>query len=144
MKKILTVLISMILIIGLTACGSNKKEEHIPKRATIDANGGYGMNYHVILFMPVSGGGYISYVSIDLYMDDLGSHRGDEILWKNYLGDDLAIEESGENLTHIRVNVDAKTVNVTGYTLDGFRMINGNYKVETSSLDSWGIPTDRE
>jgi len=143
MKKILTVLISMILIIGLTACGTNEKH-YIPKRAIIDTNGGYGMSYHVILFMMVSGGGYISYVSMDLYMDDLGSHRGDEILWKNYLGDDLAIEEGGENLTHVHVNVDAKTVNVTGYTLDGFRMINGNYKVETSSPDSWGIPTDRE
>jgi len=131
-----------ICIFSLIACGSSKKDDTAPKRAIVHNTGGYGMQYKVDLFMPVHDRYGYYYVQIDMYMDDLNKVNGSEILWKNYLGDDLALEEGGENLENVSVTVGTDTVQVKGFRQEGYNDANGKYKIETTSPDSWGIPYD--
>lgn len=141
MKKILMVLSSLILIFGLIGCGSHKKKI-IPNRATVDVNGGYGMQYHVAIYMLEYPGGQPYYVRVNIYMDYLGTVKGNDILWKNYNGDDSALEEGGEDLSNVRVIINEDIVEVQGFVQEGYADINGKYTIETSSPDSWGVPYD--
>ena len=100
------------------------------------------MQYHVAVYMLEYPGGQPYYVKVNMYMDYLGTIRGNDILWKNYNGDDVALEEAGEDLNDVRVIIDEHTVEIKGFVQDGYADINGKYRIETSSPDSWGVPID--
>ena len=142
MKKImigLGILIMMCLVVG---CGVNCLSKP-PKRAIMHNTGGMGMQYHFTIYIPGTGVQHSpscptwTYGTIEIYSDNLGNQRGDEVLWNNIYGE-VGFSDYGENPHNIQLFLSKDKVLISGWA----DAQNGTYKVETSSPDSWGVPID--
>jgi len=144
MKKIMLTM-SILIMILLSACCNDKKPPH---RAIYSKTSGYEMQYHIILYEPFSDGGGHSikcgswhYIPTHIYTDKLGSLNGTEIIWKNLDGDDFPFATGGQNSSDIHVVIQNNTIKVQGFSYkSGNDTMNGTYKIETTSPDSWGVP----
>ncbi|RUM71190.1 MAG: hypothetical protein DSZ08_03385, partial [Sulfurovum sp.] len=91
MKKIV---LFIIMILGVVGCGTNCFSKP-PNRAYFHQTGGYGMQYHISIYMPTALSPHsptlkcseYEYAKIDFYTDDLGQISGDRVIWKNLYGD---------------------------------------------------------
>jgi hypothetical protein len=137
MKKIL---LMIIVSLGLVSCGINC-ESKPPKRAIMHQLGGMGMQYHFSIYIPGSGIQHSAkcpsydYAKIDIYADNLGSLRGDEVIWNNSYGE-VNFTDYGENPHNIQLILSAKQVVISNWTSSN----NGTYEVEDTPPDSWGVP----
>ena len=139
MKKILLLI---IIGFGIIGCGINCSGKP-PKRAYFHQDKGYDMRYHISLYFSAPIGSHsvsvkcteYEYVAIHIYVDDVGVVKGDSIIWKNGRGDEFPLEENGDQGENITVGITNDTVTVNGFQDN---KINGTYKVETTSPDSWG------
>ncbi|MBA1420610.1 MAG: hypothetical protein FAF03_07080 [Epsilonproteobacteria bacterium] len=145
MKKIIILMLVSFLFVG---CGPLGCDGEPPTRATLDENGGYGMRYHFTLYEVLANGGVnphnlsvsckeYEYYKSEIYTDDLGAVNGSQVIWKNrFQGRDMQTSEQMAKLTF--------TFSDTQVQIDGFEneysFENIDYKVETSSPESWGIP----
>lgn len=146
MKKIIILIASIFIAIGLVGClGCGDKKP--PKRAYVHQGGGHGMAHHISYYFPLAILSHSSpctkyeYATIHMYMDHLGALTGDEIIWKNFEGQDVPFEERGESIDNIRVSIDSTKVMLSGL-VSGYKNENGTYKIETSSPDSWSTPIE--
>lgn len=146
MKKILILIGSILITIGLVGClGCGEKKP--PKRAYMHQGGGYGMAYQISYYFPLAMLSHSSpckkyeYVTTHMYMDHLGTLSGDEIIWKNFEGQEIPFGERGESIDNIRVSIDSNTVKVDGL-VSGYKDENGIYKIETTPPDSWDTPIE--
>jgi len=142
MKKIIVSIILGIslLLVGCGAlCGSKP-----PKRAYIFEEGAYGKVYHIGVYVPArllshnpTACSEYEYTSFHLYLDHLGEINGDEIIWKNFQGGDIPLEENGEIRSNIVVKILKDKVIFSGFNDNAN---NGEYTIEQSSPESWGVP----
>jgi len=146
MKKIIILIASIFIAIGLVGClGCDDKKPS--KKAYVHKGGGYGMAYHIAYYFPLAISSHSSpctkyeYATTHMYMDHLGALRGDEIVWKNFEGQDIPFEERGESIDNIRISIDSNIVKVDGL-VSGYKDENGIYKIETTSPDSWDTPIE--
>jgi len=146
MKTIWTLLISIMMSIGLSGCTCNDKKP--PHRAFYNKTSNYGMQYHITLYEAFQDGGAHSiqcgdwhYIPTHIYTDRLGVIEGDEIIWKNLDGQEFPFEENGMSASEVHLNITKKSIEVQGFTYkSGNDTMNGTYRVEVSSPDSWGVP----
>ncbi len=143
MKKIiigLGILVMMCLMVG---CGINCSSKP-SKRAYIHNKGGLGMQYHFVLFEPSgklshsAGCTEYEYIPLHVYVDNMHNVKGDEMVWRNPEGYEVPFAEFGENPEDIRLSINQNQINVSGLR-DGYKNLNGAYKIEVSSPDSWGV-----
>ena len=137
MKKIITglgVLVMMCLVVG---CGINCSSKP-PKIATIESNGGYGMQYHITIYVPTSFSSHndictkFGYDSVNLYLDKLGKLKGSDIVWKNFENYDFPFEENDVNIDDIRVIIESNNIKIYGIK-GGLSEMNGVYMIESSA-----------
>ena len=147
MKKMITIISSLLMIVLLSACTCGKKKP--PHRAIYSQESGYGMQYHIILYQPSYGGathsfrcGSWTYSEFHIYTDNLGAMKGDDVIWKNGGGhfDGLPFSKNGQQMHDINLVITKNNIQISGVKGNIF---NGKYRVETSSPDSWGIRITR-
>jgi len=143
-------ILSLIMILGLIGCGINCKSKP-PKRAVLSQNPANGMRYHFVMYEPVGNAGHTptlkctkyEYGKSHIYVDDLGSVSGDLVLWMAlYQGQtsDMIPLDIKKNATFV---FGESQISITGLS-GGYEYLNGTWKIETSSPNSWGIPITGE
>ena len=136
MKKIILML---VLLFGLISCGINCPSK-LEARAYYYQGKSSMMTYHIGLFFPLSSSSHspslkcprISYLKLDVYTDKLGNVNGDEVIFEDH-GYRYNLDQSVKfffGKDEVRVN------NISDPNVDGI------YKVERSSPNSWGVPID--
>ena len=145
MKRIWTLFISIVMLIGLSGCFFDEKPP--PARAFFNKTSAYGMQYHIILYDPASNGGTHTmkhqswtYSPFHIYTDRLGTLTGEDVIFKNLDECPPPFEENGQNNSDIHLSITKDTINISGVKGGIF---NGTYKVETSPPSSWGIEIDK-
>jgi hypothetical protein len=141
MKKIVLVI---VMILGIVGCGINCPSKP-PKRAYVFNDGGYGMSYHVAVYVPASQLSHnltactkYEYDSFHMYVDHFGTLNGDEIIWKNFEGGEIPFAENGEVQSDITVKIFKDKIVLSGFKDNAE---NGVYKIETTPPDGSLIPT---
>jgi hypothetical protein len=140
MKKIV---LGIVMILGIVGCGINCPSKP-PKRAILSQNSGYGMRYHFILYEPVEGSPHSpsfkcpkqEYLSSNVYTDDLGRVNRNNLVWISFYNEEIPFDETMKKNTFFTFTKEF--VEINGLTGD-FQDLNGKYKIETTSPDSWGI-----
>ena len=143
MKKIGIIFIGIILLFGC-ACGDKKP----PQRALYKKDNISGMQYHIVLYEPFGTGGAHSikcgsweYVPTHIYTDKLGTMNGNDVIWKNLDEMDYPFEQNGQNIRDVHLIISKDKITIQGFNYkSGLNTMNGTYKVETTSPDSWGVP----
>ena len=132
MTKILIILVSLFMIIGLGGCiGCEKKPS---KQAYFHSNGGLSMQYHITIYEPYGklshgiGCTEYEYIPIHIYTDELGKMKGGEVIWRNPDGEEMPFLENGENPAQITLNISKSNISVYGFKS---KNTNGMYKVGT-------------
>jgi len=133
MKKFSFISIIVMICIGLVSCGVNCKGEPSKKAKYVDG-GGYGMQYHFILYYPQGDAGHTpslkctkyTYVAYDVYTDDLGKVSGANVIWHYERGEDNYFNQIKESAIFI---FDKSKVTVSGL-YDGNEYLNGTYPVK--------------
>ena len=85
-KRIIFLVLAGLILVG---CGVNCKGEP-PKKAKYVEGGGYGMQYHFILYYPQGDAAHTpslkctkyTYTPYDVYTDDLGRVSGANVIWR--------------------------------------------------------------
>ena len=130
MKKI--VLITM-MILGLVGCGSTCPSEP-PRYAQYIEGGGYGMQYHFKLYdvrgdaqhTPSLRCTQYTYITTDLYTDDLGNVNIDSIIWiDNYNNNAYPAEQKNQ----MKLYVSKSKIVVSGHT-GVYSSLNGTYPIQ--------------
>ena len=130
----------------LVSCGINCKGEP-PKRAILNQNIEYGMNYHFVMYEPVGDAGHTpspkctkyEYGKSHIYVDDLGRVNGDSVIWiASYQGQtsDMIPSDIKKNAYFVFSKNEITIDGLSG----GYEYLNGTWKIETSSPSSWGVP----
>lgn len=142
-KRILILIFSSLLLVG---CGVVCKDEP-PKRAVMQENGGMGMQYHFVLYEPVGDAGHTpslkctnyEYGRSHLYTDSLGVVQGDAIIWEAYHQGESASMLPEDIQNHTSFIFSKSAVTIKGAT-EAYSYLNGEWRIETSSPNSWGVP----
>lgn len=141
MKKIITlIIVSLVLVSCAINCDSKP-----PKRAIMHATGAMGMQYHFTLYEPVEGSSHggsfkcpkIEYLPSQVYTDDLGTVSRNNLVWISYYNEEIPFDENMRQNTSFTFT--KREVTIKGLTQD-FKDLNGVYKIEETSPDSWGVP----
>ena len=129
----------------IVSCTCNEKEPLA--RAFYNKTSQYGMQYHITLYQPSYGGGTHSlkcgswsYSPFHVFTDRLGALRGDEVIIKSIDMAEPPYVDYGQNLSEISLLIGKDTVTISGVKGGVY---NGTYEVETTSLDSWGVPIEK-
>ena len=140
MKFFLIIWLSFLVV----GCGMFCSSEP-PRRAIIEGNGGYGMQYHFILYNPLGDAKHNTpelkcikyrYATSHIYTDSLGSQNGSSIIWKSSQDFEMISQNVLDSAYFV---FGDETIQISG--LKGSdEYYNGTWKIEKSSPDSWGVP----
>ena len=124
-------LMSFLMVLGLVGCGVVCKDAP-PRYAEYIKGGGHGMQYHFALYYPQGDAGHTpgrctnyEYSHYDIYMNNLGTLNGSEVLWYYSQGQDAYFDSIKERATF---TISKKEVKIDGL-YDGNEYLNGVYPV---------------
>jgi len=119
------------MVLGLISCGAGCKDA--PSRyAEYIEGGGHGMVHHFRLYDVRGDGGAkvgrctkYSYITTNLYSDDLGNVNAGEVIWIDRLGNIAYPEEQKDQL---RIYMSKSIIKISGHT-GVYSELNGEYPI---------------
>ena len=141
-------IVSFLMVLGLVGCGPIGCKGKPPYRATLDENGRYGMRYHAVIYTISESGGLnphnlstsckeYEYIPEHIYFDEFGTMNAEQVVWKNYMREDIPFSENGEIRSNVILNISTNAIGINGFK-DNY--LNQTYSIDTTSPESWGVP----
>jgi uncharacterized protein YceK len=125
-------IVVFIMALGLVGCGAICKDAP-PRKAEYIQGGGYDMAYHFKLYDVQGDGGAMagrgctkySYITTDLYSDNLGNVTADSIVWIDLRGN---VAYPLEQKNQMKIYLSKNKIVISGHTGD-YAYLNGEYPV---------------